>query len=99
VEEDRKFAPIAARKMCDEIVKRNINVDRAFYIFDADHNGRITLTELKNGINNLLPRETFNLGEVNMALKYFDSAPCDGTISRKEWNATFARVAATKVKE
>lgn len=94
---DRWAAPVAARKLLLAFQAKNQNIDRAFFLFDKDRNGELSMTELKEGINMILPKDTFNLGEVNMALKYFDR-DCKGTIDRKEWNAGFAHVAA-KYKE
>jgi len=89
---DRWAAPLAARKLCKAFIDRMVEPDRAFLWFDKDHSRSITLTELKNGINTIWPKDQFNLGEINMALKYFD-ANGDGRISRKEWNDTFAKIA------
>jgi len=69
---DRWAAPVAARKLFLHFKARNQNIDRAFFLFDKDRNGSLSMSELKEGINSILPRDIFNLGEVNMALKYFD---------------------------
>lgn len=89
---DRWAAPVAARKLYLAFLERNLNIDRAFYLFDKDRNGTLDMHELKEGINMLCPKDTFNLGEINMALKYFDLNG-DGKISRYEWNETFKKVA------
>lgn len=38
-EGDRRASAFAARKLYEEIMKKNVTVDRMFYVLDADHNG------------------------------------------------------------
>jgi len=95
---DRWAAPVAARKLLHAFAARNLQVDTAFYRIDTGRDGSISLTELKHGINSILPKDLFNLGEINMAFKYFD-ANANGRVSRKEWNDTFKRLAAKEADE